>query len=227
MALYFEYGETETAWLRSRDAQLALAMDEIGHVHREVIPDLYAALLLQIISQQISTKGAETIWKRLQAKLGEVSPAVVCSAAVEDIQSCGMSMRKAQYIADLSRSVLDGSLDLQALHALPDDELCAQLSQIRGIGVWTAEMLMTFSMQRPNVMSYGDIAIHRGLRMLYRHRKITPQLFNRYKRRYAPYASVACLYLWEIAGGACPNLRDYAPMSEAQKKAKRKQKKTE
>lgn len=83
---------------------------------------------------------------------------------------------------------------------------------------------MTFSMQRPDVMSFGDIAIHRGLRMLYRHRKITPQLFNKYKKRYSPYASVACLYLWEIAGGACKDLCDHAPMTEAQKKAKRKQK---
>jgi DNA-3-methyladenine glycosylase II len=83
--------------------------------------------------------------------------------------------------------------------------------------VWTAEMLMTFSMQRPNIMSWGDMAIHRGLRMLYRHCKIDKKLFQKYKRRYSPYATVASLYLWAIAGGAC-GLKDYAPMTDAGKR---------
>jgi DNA-3-methyladenine glycosylase II len=69
---------------------------------------------------------------------------------------------------------------------------------------------MIFSMQRPDVLSWDDLAIHRGLRMLYRHREITPALFEKYKKRYSPYASVASLYLWAIAGGACPALTDPA-----------------
>lgn len=223
MAQYFEYGETELSYLRSQDAELAAAIDEIGHIYRAVTPDLFEALVSQIISQQISTKGAETVWKRLVEKAETVSPERLCALPIEEIQTCGTSMRKAEYIVGLSESVLDGSLDLQALRTLPDDALCAQLSQIKGIGTWTAEMLMTFSLQRPNVMSYGDIAIHRGLRMLYRHRRITQQLFNKYKRRYSPYASVASLYLWAIAGGACKELRDHAPLSDAQKKARRRQ----
>jgi DNA-3-methyladenine glycosylase II len=100
---------------------------------------------------------------------------------------------------------------------MADSEICKRLVEIKGIGVWTAEMLMTFSMQRPDILSWDDLAIHRGLRMLYRHRKITPALFAKYKRRYSPYASVASLYLWAIAGGACPSLTD-----PAQKKIKKK-----
>lgn len=69
---------------------------------------------------------------------------------------------------------------------------------------------MIFSMQRLDILSYCDLAIHRGLRMLYHHRKITPQLFNKYRRRYSPYGSVASLYLWAIAGGAVERMRDYA-----------------
>lgn len=125
MNQYFEYGETEKAYLREKDLQLGAVMDEIGHVHREVIPDLYAALVMQIISQQISTKGAETVWKRLCAKLGQVTPQAVCAVPPGDIQRCGTSMRKVEYIVGLSQSVLAGELDLDALHTLPDDELCA------------------------------------------------------------------------------------------------------
>lgn len=97
---------------------------------------------------------------------------------------------------------MSGELDVEALRALPDEAVCAELSRLPGVGVWTAEMLMTFSLQRPNVMSYGDLAIQRGLRMLYRHRAIDRDRFEKYRRRYAPYATVASLYLWAVAGGA-------------------------
>ena len=217
---YFEYGDTEINHLKEKDKILAAAMDELGHVCREVIPDLHSALILQIISQQISTKGAITIWNRLCQAVNPMTAEMIGRTDAAVIQACGMSMRKALYIKEFSRRVLDGTLDLDGLHAMPDDDVCAYLAEIKGIGVWTAEMLMTFSMQRPNVMSWGDIAIHRGLRMLYRHRRITRKLFDKYRRRYAPYASVACLYLWAIAGGECKGMTDPAPMSAAKKKAK-------
>ena len=117
------------------------------------------------------------------------------------------------------QSAASGSLDLTRLSAMPDNEICTCLSRHKGVGVWTAEMLMTFSMQRPDILSWDDLAIQRGLRMLYRHRKITPALFAKYKRRYSPYASVASLYLWAIAGGACPDLTDPEPKAAARRKA--------
>lgn len=220
--MYFEYGEKEINYLRERDPRLGAVIDQIGHVYREVVPDLFSALVLQIISQQISTKGAITVWKRLHNKVGELTAETISRTDTQAIQSCGMSMRKAQYIKEMANAVLDGTLDLNDLDSLSDEEVCQRLSQIKGVGVWTAEMLMTFTLQRPDVISFGDIAILRGMRMLYRHRKITPELFNKYKRRYSPYATVASLYLWEISGGACEGLSDPAPMTEAQKKARRK-----
>lgn len=216
----FQYGSCEIEYLKKKDKALAAAIDEIGHIHREVTPDLYSALVQQIVCQQISTKGAITIWNRMVSAFGAVTPENMGKAPVEAIQQCGMSMRKASYIKEFTQAVLGGELNLQALHTMPDDELCAHLTRIKGIGVWTAEMLMTFSMQRPDIMSWDDLAIQRGLRMLYRHRKITKQMFAKYKKRYSPYASVACLYLWEIAGGGCKGLDDPAPMTEARKKAK-------
>ena len=210
MSEYFEYGEKEVQWLRSRDPVLGEAMDKIGHIDRQVMPDLFTALVNVIVGQQISAKAQTTIWGRMQEKLGDITPESIGSISTEELQTCGISMRKASYIKDAAGSVLDGSLNLEILRTLPDEEVCKRLSQIKGIGVWTAEMLMTFSMQRPNVMSFGDLAILRGLRMLHNHRKITPKLFEKYKCRYSPYATVASLYLWAIAGGACSELTDPA-----------------
>ncbi|HOS18674.1 MAG TPA: DNA-3-methyladenine glycosylase 2 family protein, partial [Clostridia bacterium] len=101
--------------------------------------------------------------------------------------------------------------DVEALRDMPDQEVIQRLSALSGIGVWTAEMLMIFCMQRPDIVSYGDLAIHRGMRMLYHHRGIDRNLFEKYARRYSPYGTVASLYLWAIAGGAIPEMCDYAP----------------
>lgn len=210
-AQIFEYGGAEVSHLRAACPAMAAAIAEIGPVRRGVEPDLFSALVNSIVGQQISTKAQVTIWGRMQEKFPSMTPAVLHAASEEEIQACGISMRKAGYIRDLARQVDGGALDLAALHALPDEEVCRRLCELRGIGVWTAEMLMIFSMQRPDILSWGDLAIHRGLRMLHRHREITPKLFAKYRRRYSPCGSVASLYLWAVAGGACPDLHDPAP----------------
>ena len=207
---YFEYGDTETNWLKSRDAILGAAIDEIGHICRPVMPDLFEALIHAVAAQQISSKALATVWTRIKELIEPFTPDKMAAIPIEELQKCGISMRKAGYIKEAAGAVVSGELDLNALREMTDGEVCKRLSQLKGIGVWTAEMLMTFSMQRPNIMSWDDLAIHRGLRMLYRHRKITPMLFAKYKRRYSPYSTVASLYLWAIAGGACPALSDPA-----------------
>ena len=204
----FEYGDTEINWLKSRDSVLAAVIDEIGYIYRPVIPNLFEALVHTIVGQQISTKAHATVWARIKEVIEPFTPDKIVALPIEKLQQCGISMRKAGYIKDTANAVVSGELDLNALHEMTDDEVCKRLSQLNGIGVWTAEMLMTFSMQRHDVMSWDDLAIHRGLRMLYRHRKITPALFTKYKRRYSPYGTVASLYLWAIAGGAYPALSD-------------------
>ena len=94
---------------------------------------------------------------------------------------------------------------------MADAEVCNRLSALDGIGIWTAEMMMLHSLQRPDILSFGDLAMQRGLRMLYHHRKITRKLFEKYRRRYSPYGSVASLYLWAVSGGAIPELSDPDP----------------
>lgn len=93
---------------------------------------------------------------------------------------------------------------------MSDEEAIKALSALSGIGVWTAEMILLFCMQRPNVFSFGDLAIHRGLRMIYHHRNVDKKLFEKYRRRFSPYCSVASLYIWAVAGGAIDGMRDYA-----------------
>ena len=109
----------------------------------------------------------------------------------------------------------NGAFDLAHIGQKPDDEVIQELRQLKGIGVWTAEMILLFCLQRPNVFSFDDLAIQRGLRMLYHHRRIDRKLFEKYRRRFSPCCSVASLYLWAIAGGALPEMRDYAPKKSA------------
>lgn len=215
---HFEYGDAEIAHLKAKDKALAKVIEKVGHVRREVIPDIFMALVHSVIGQQISTKAHVTVWERAQSMFEPLTPERVASIPVETLQTCGISMRKAQYINEIAVNIVSGDLDLAGLQAMDDDAVCRRLSELKGIGVWTAEMLMTFSMQRKDVLSWGDLAIQRGLRMLYRHRQITPALFAKYKKRYAPYATIASIYLWALAGGACEGYSDPAAKTEAQKK---------
>ncbi len=207
---YFNYGETEVAWLKKRDKRLGEAIDRIGPIRRELDGDLFSSVLHHIIGQQISTKAQKTVWARLCAQLGEASADTVCSAGLAALQACGTTFRKAEYMLDFANRVRSGALDPQAVAAMNDADAVAALSALRGIGVWTAEMILLFSLQRPNILSFGDLAILRGMRMLYRHREIDRDRFERYRKRFSPYGSTASLYLWAIGAGALPELNDPA-----------------
>lgn len=219
----FHYDEEAVRYLKAKDPLLAEVIDRIGPIERPIDADLFSALINNIVGQQISMKAQETVWKRLLAAFGAITPENLCRASVEEIQQCGLSTRKATYIREAAEKVLSGACNLEALKDKPDEEVIAELSQLRGIGKWTAEMLLIFSMGRQDVLSWDDLAIHRGLRMVYHHRKITKPLFRKYQRRYSPYGSVASLYLWEVSVGVLPELKDYAPLTEAEKKKRRRQ----
>ena len=170
-------------------------MDRVGPIRREVEPDLFTALVQAIVSQQISTKALATVWGRMERRLAPITPETVAATPVETIQQCGISMRKAIYIREAARSVCRGDLDIDRLATLSDDDICTEIARLKGIGIWTAEMLLIFSMQRPNVFSWGDLAIHRGLRMLYRHRAVTEKLFEKYRAAFRPTPrSPACTF---------------------------------
>ena len=212
--MYFSYGEAELAYLRQRDKRLGKGIDRIGHIDRAVDTDLFSSVVHHIIGQQISTKAQATIWQRMQDTLGAVNAESVLSADIPALQSLGMTFRKAEYITDFAQKVHTGAFDLNAVEHMSDDEAIRALSSLKGIGVWTAEMILLFCMQRPDIFSYDDLAIQRGLRMVYHHRKIDRTLFEKYRRRFHPYCSVASLYLWAVSGGAIPEMKDYKPKNE-------------
>ena len=198
----FPYGETEIAYLRARDLKLGAAMDRIGPIHREVDPDLFSSVIHHIIGQQVSMAAPRAGWQ------GTLVPESVAAMPAEALQALGMTRRRALYILEFARKVASGDFDLDALAEMEDREVLARLTSLRGVGPWTAEMLLIFGLRRPDVVSWGDLAILRGMRMLYRKRSIDQRTFQRLRKRYSPYGTTASLYLWAIACGALPELTD-------------------
>ncbi len=153
--MYFEYGEKETDYLAAKDKKLGEAILKIGHVRRKVDEDLFAAVTHQIIGQQISTAALATLWDRLNDRIGKVDAEGILSLGREQLQDVGMSYRKAEYILDFAEKVKSGAFDVEALEQMPDDAVVLELTSLKGVGVWTAEMVMIFCMQRPDVVSFG------------------------------------------------------------------------
>ncbi|MEL7607226.1 MAG: DNA-3-methyladenine glycosylase 2 family protein [Sedimentibacter saalensis] len=209
--MYFEYDNKEIEFLKSHDKLLGEAIDHIGHIYRAVDNDMFSSIVHHIIGQQISIRAQVTIWQRLIDKIGDINADNIYSLELNELQKLGMTFKKAEYIKDFADKVRNKEFEINTLNDLSDEEIIKKLSSLKGIGVWTAEMIMIFCLQRPDVVSFGDLAIHRGMRMLYHHRNINRKKFEKYKKRYSPYGTVASLYLWAIAGGAIPQMRDYAP----------------
>lgn len=219
---YFPYRKEALIALKAKDPCFAQVIDRIGIIKREVIPDFFTALVNSIVGQQISARAMETIWRRLTETVGVITPTAILACSTEQLRQCGLSGRKASYIQGAAQAVIEGVLQPDQLRSLPDEALCEVLTGLNGVGRWTAEMLMIFSFQRPDVLSYGDFGIRRGLRMIYQHNKITPELFQQYQKRFSPYGSIASLYLWAVAGGALPELSDPASGSAKPNPVKRK-----
>ncbi|HHY12879.1 MAG TPA: DNA-3-methyladenine glycosylase 2 family protein [Firmicutes bacterium] len=195
----FKYGQTEIEYLSRRDRLLGQAIARIGMIEREVNPDLFSALIRNIVAQQIAKKAAATVWNRMCELLGRITPARIAAADIDAIQQCGMSMRKAGYIKSAADALVCARLDLEAFPHMSDEEIIKELSSLPGVRVWTAEMLLIFSLGRPNVLSWGDLALKRGMKNLYGLKELSKDQFEECKRRYSPYGSVASLYLWELA----------------------------
>ncbi len=187
------------AALSRRDKRLAALIETLGPIRREVEPDPFAALLHSITGQQISMKAQETVWRRLRSLAetsGGLTPDVIAALPVESLRAVGLSARKVSYMQAAADAFARGRLSADALRAASDAEVCAALTALPGVGVWTAEMLLIFSLQRPDVFSWGDLAIRRALCRLHHHKEMPRQRFERYRRRYSPYGSTASLYLW-------------------------------
>src|SRR5690606_38111583 len=145
----FEYGKKELDYLKSKDKRLGAAIDRIGMIKRKVTTDPFTALISSIVGQQISSKAADTVRNTSMEFIGDITPDNIAQAALVDIQSCGMSVRKAEYIKGIAEAALTGTVDFRALDTLSDEEIINKLSSLYGVGVWTAEILLIFSLCRP------------------------------------------------------------------------------
>lgn len=196
---FFEYGQAEIDYLGSVDPVLGAAMARMGKVERVIIPDLFTALIYAIVGQLISVKAVRTIWTRMQAQFGEITPQQLAIHTADKMQGCGMTMKKALCIHHISNLVVQGDLKLEELYGLSDQEVILKLMNLKGIGKWTAEMMLINCMERPDVVSWGDIAIRRGMMKLYGLDTLTKEQFEQYRLAYSPLGSVASIYLWEIS----------------------------
>ena len=172
--LYFEYGEKELNYLKKKDKRLAAVIEKAGVIQRELYPDIFVSLVNSIAGQQISRHAKASVWRRFTELLGGVvTPQAIDAVTEEQLRSCGLSGRKAVYIKRLAQKVLNGEIDFGAFAAMADEEVIAELVKLDGIGKWTAEMQLIFSLGRKNILSFGDAAIQNGLKRLYGHKKIT------------------------------------------------------
>jgi DNA-3-methyladenine glycosylase II len=163
-------------------------------------PDAYGALLRAIVGQQLSTKAARTIYLRVLDLFGGTtpSPEQLLEASEEDLRGCGLSGRKTEYVRDLARHVLSGELELDRLEQLEDEEVIEEIVAVRGLGRWTAEMFLLFHLQRPDVLSGGDLGIRKAIQVEYGLEEMpTPTQVLEIGERWRPHRSLASLYLWE------------------------------
>ena len=195
----FHYTVEELTKLKEKDKILAGEIERIGRIERTVIPDIFTALVNAIIGQVISTKVAKAIWDRLENSLGEITPQSIKNLNIENIRAYGLTQKKAETIKLISDMVLKKELDLDNFHCLSDEEIIKELTKIKGIGVWTAEMILINSMERKDVMSFGDIAIKKGLCKVHGLEKINKREFEEYKKLYSPFGSIASIYFWKIS----------------------------
>ena len=151
--MYFACGEQALSYLHKKDKRLCEVIDRIGHIDRTVDPDLFSSVVHHIIGQQISTKAQATIWQRVQDALGTVNAEAILAAGVPSLQALGMTFRKAAYITDFAERVHTGAFDLDAVAHMSDEAAIRALSSLKGIGVWTAEMILRFC-QRQKVKDF-------------------------------------------------------------------------
>ena len=159
--------------------------------------DAFLTLARAISGQQISVKAADSIWNRLVAKLGKVTPENILKAKVEDLRACGFSGSKVTYLQSLATHFMDNKNTVKHWHKKTDDELIAELTSIKGIGRWSAEMYLIFHLGRPDVLPVGDLGLLKGIYLHYNKGEKMPLAEVRLlAERWEPYRSVATWYLW-------------------------------
>jgi DNA-3-methyladenine glycosylase II len=200
--------------LAASDPTMAALIERIGKIdlatrlarRKEERPnDAYGALLRAIVGQQLSTKAARTIYGRVLDLFdgGTPSPEQLLEAEESDLRGAGLSGRKVEYIRDLASHVIEGELELDRLDQLDDAEVIEEIVAVRGLGVWTAEMFLMFHLERPDVLSGGDLGIRKAVQIEYGLEEMPPPAkVLEIGEPWRPHRSLASLYLWESLANA-------------------------
>jgi DNA-3-methyladenine glycosylase II len=195
--------------LAAADPVMGALIERLGHIdraerlrrrHEERPADAYGALLRAIVGQQLSTKAARTIYLRVLDLFGGRTPGPeqLLEASEEDLRGAGLSGRKVEYVRDLAAHAISGELELERLDDLGDEEVIAEIVAVRGLGQWTAEMFLLFHLERPDVLSGGDLGIRKAVQIEYGLKEMpAPQKVLEIGEPWRPHRSLASLYLWE------------------------------
>lgn len=195
----YNYGKEELDYLRLRDPKLGELFDEFGIVRREDMKNPFEALICSIVGQQISAKAQESAIKKIKALIGRISPANIINCELAKLRACGLSERKALAIVDAAKLFANLKLSKKRLLEMQAPQIEKILTSIKGVGPWTAEMLMIFALDKPDILSYADFGIRKALSLLHDIEKLDKKTFEKFRLLYSPYGSVASVYLWEFA----------------------------
>jgi 3-methyladenine DNA glycosylase/8-oxoguanine DNA glycosylase len=184
--------------LKKCDPVLCAIIERVGPFRMEYGPAEFHSLAESILYQQLNGKAAATIFRRFTALAGDpLTPEGILRMTAEQLRSVGLSKQKSAYLKDLAAKTAAGLLDFSKLPEMSDEEVIEHLTQVKGIGVWTAHMFLMFSLRRPNVLPTGDYGVQMAVKKHYRKRKLPkPKDMEKIARAWEPYRSVACWYMW-------------------------------
>lgn len=186
--------------LRESDSRMAQLIERFGYIERNTHRPLFEALVESIVSQQVASASAErTMHKIAGAVGGSVAPATIASLGREGLRKCGVAARKAEWIVSAAERFETGGFGQEELQKLSNEEVVDRLTSLGGVGRWTAEMLLMFSLGREDVLPTGDLGIRKALTVLYGERRLTAKRWAHYRRLFGPYCSIASFYLWAYA----------------------------
>jgi len=184
--------------LKKSDPIISEIIKRVGPYRIEYGDPVFHSLAEAIVYQQLNGKAAVSIFNRFAAMAGEpLTPEGILKLTDQQMRSAGLSKQKTSYLRDLAERTDRGELKFEGLNDLSDEQVIEQLTQVKGIGVWTAHMFLMFSLRRANVLPTGDFGIRMAMKKHYKKRKPpTPQQMEKIAKCWAPYRSVACWYLW-------------------------------
>jgi DNA-3-methyladenine glycosylase II len=184
--------------LKQADPVMRAIIERVGPCRMQFSPPAFESLAETIVYQQLNGKAAVTIFDRFAALAGEpLTPGGILQLTDQQMRSVGLSKQKSSYLKDLAAKTEEGILNFSRLPDLPDEEVIAHLIQVKGIGVWTAQMFLMFTLKRANVLPTGDYGVQAAIKKHYRKRKMPkPEVMAKIAKCWEPYRSVACWYLW-------------------------------